>query len=167
MPKYLSFVKGVMGSDDLLPLNPLNVSRDTLQESNIIKVISKKIVRKAIEILCKLSEKDKSREEKDDGIGGDTKEVNINKNGEVVEKDSDKLVVDAANDAPPPPQEAPTTTTTTAAAVEKCGDDDDVDSKDGDEDDKADDIKGGGREGAILQLKTETTKRTKTRTKRT
>ena len=47
-----------MDSDNLLPLN---VNRDTLQESKIIKVISKKLVRKAVEMLRKLSEKDESR----------------------------------------------------------------------------------------------------------
>ena len=55
MPKNLSFVKGVVDSNDLLPLN---VNRDTLHESKIIKVISKKLVRKAIDMLRKLAEKD-------------------------------------------------------------------------------------------------------------
>ena len=51
MPKYLSFVKGVVDIDELLPLN---INRETLQESKIIGVISKELVRKAIEMLCKL-----------------------------------------------------------------------------------------------------------------
>ena len=51
MPKYLSLVKGVMDSDNL---PPLNVNRETLQESIIIQVISKKPVRKAIEMMLKL-----------------------------------------------------------------------------------------------------------------
>ena len=55
MPKNLSFVKGVADSDDLLPLN---VNMETLQESNIIKAIPKKRVRKAIEMLHKLAERD-------------------------------------------------------------------------------------------------------------
>ena len=67
-----------MDSDDLLPLN---VNMETLQESNIIKVISKKLVRKAIEMMCKLAEKDESKKEKDDEIYDDTKEVDINENG--------------------------------------------------------------------------------------
>ena len=48
MTEYLSFVKGVVDSDKLLPLLPLKVNRETLQESKIIKVVSKKLVRKAI-----------------------------------------------------------------------------------------------------------------------
>lgn len=53
MPRYLSFIKGVVDSDDL----PLNVNRETLQESKIIKIIKKKLVRKAIEMIRKLSQK--------------------------------------------------------------------------------------------------------------
>mmetsp|Transcript_12996 Transcript_12996/g.18762 ORF Transcript_12996/g.18762 Transcript_12996/m.18762 type:complete len:823 (-) Transcript_12996:147-2615(-) len=54
LPKYLSFVKGVVDSDDL----PLNVNRESLQESKIIKVISKKLVRKTIEMIRKLSQEE-------------------------------------------------------------------------------------------------------------
>ena len=77
MPKNLSFVKGVMDSNDHLPVN---VNRGTLQESKIIKVISKKLVRKAIEMLRKLAEKGQSKKEKDDKIDDETKEVEINEN---------------------------------------------------------------------------------------
>ena len=52
MLKYLNFVKGVVDSDDLLPLK---INRETRKESKIIKVISKILVRKAIEMLRKLS----------------------------------------------------------------------------------------------------------------
>ena len=72
IPKNLSFVKGFVDSDDLLSLN---VNRETLQESKIIKFISKNLVRKAIEILHKLGEKDESKKEKDDDIDNETKEV--------------------------------------------------------------------------------------------
>ena len=58
LPKNLSFVKGVVDSDNLLTIN---VNRETLQESKIIKVISKKLVRKTIEMLRKLSKKDEPK----------------------------------------------------------------------------------------------------------
>lgn len=47
LPHYLYFMKGVVDSDDL----PLNVNRETLQESKIIQIIRKKVVRKALEML--------------------------------------------------------------------------------------------------------------------
>lgn len=51
LPQYLSFIKGVVDSDDL----PLNVSRETLQQHKVLKVMGKKIVRKALEMLRKLA----------------------------------------------------------------------------------------------------------------
>lgn len=54
MPKYLSFIRGVVDSDDL----PLNVSRETLQQSKLLKVIKKKLVRKALDMLKKISAED-------------------------------------------------------------------------------------------------------------
>ena len=117
-------------------------------------------------MLRKLVEKDEYKEEKYNDINNDTKEVEINKNREVVETDNDELVVGAANNAPPP-QYAPTTTMTMAAAAEEGGGENNLGAKDGD-DDKADDTRG---ERGVPQSKTETTKMTmmmtKTITKRT
>lgn len=61
MPRYLGFIKGVVDSDDL----PLNVNRETLQESKIIKIIKKKLVRKAIELIRNLANKKVEEQEEE------------------------------------------------------------------------------------------------------
>merc|ERR1719445_611921 len=59
LPSYLNFVRGVVDSDDL----PLNVSRETLAQSRVLKVMSKKIVRKVLEMLRKMAEREEDDEE--------------------------------------------------------------------------------------------------------
>ena len=59
LPRYLNFIKGVVDSDDL----PLHVSREVLQESRILKIIKKKLVRKALSMLADIAENDKRIEE--------------------------------------------------------------------------------------------------------
>lgn len=50
LPKYLSFIRGIVDSDDL----PLNVSREMLQQHKLLKVIKRKLVRKVLDMLKKL-----------------------------------------------------------------------------------------------------------------
>lgn len=52
LPKYLSFLQGIVDSDDL----PLNVSREVLQQHKLLKIIKKKLIRKALDMLKKLDE---------------------------------------------------------------------------------------------------------------
>ena len=82
LPRYLSFVVGVVDSDDL----PLNVSREQLSQDKVLKVMGKKIVRKAIEMIKKLAEE---KEEKVDEVPAETPETETPVEEEVVEKAED------------------------------------------------------------------------------
>lgn len=51
MPRYLSFIKGVVDCADL----PLNVSREILQESRTVRIMRKRLVRKSLDMLADLA----------------------------------------------------------------------------------------------------------------
>merc|ERR1712050_574326 len=89
LPRYLNFVRGVVDSDDL----PLNVSREQLQQNKIMKVISKKLVRKVLELMKKLAKEDDSGddvdEEKDDDEEKEEKEEKKDDEEEKDKKDEE------------------------------------------------------------------------------
>lgn len=73
LPRYLSFIKGIVDSDEL----PLNVNRETLQESKILKVIKKKLTRKALDLI-----RDFAKKGADEASGSSEEEAEISPDGE-------------------------------------------------------------------------------------
>merc|ERR1719362_798754 len=80
LPRYLSFIKGVIDSDDL----PLNVNRENLQESKIISIIRKKVTRKTIDMIQKLADNNVNDT-------GNNVELEIDDNGDEIMPDINNL----------------------------------------------------------------------------
>jgi HSP90 family molecular chaperone len=59
LPRYLSFIRGVIHSEDL----PLNISWEMLQESKMLEMIARKIGRKILQLITEFSAKGKEQEE--------------------------------------------------------------------------------------------------------
>eukprot|EP01084_Bolivina_argentea_P062704 114671_1 len=72
IPRYLNFVKGLVDSNDL----PLNVNREDLQKSKVMKLISRKLTRKVLDMLRKMAAAEEPDEDDDDEEGeGDDDEL--------------------------------------------------------------------------------------------
>jgi len=86
LPRYLNFIKGVVDSEDL----PLNVSRETLAQSRVLKVMAKKITRKVLEMLKKMSDASKRADEDDDEEAAEDKKEGEDGEDAAAKKDSKK-----------------------------------------------------------------------------
>lgn len=61
IPKYLSFIKGIVDSDSL----PLNVNRESLRQKKVLKSIGSKLLKKAVDMLVEFNPKPEEDEEED------------------------------------------------------------------------------------------------------
>lgn len=86
LPRYLNFVRGIVDSDDL----PLNVSREQLQQNKIMKVISKKLVRKVLELMKKLAKEEDAGDDEDEEKDDEEKEEKEEKKEDSEEKKDKK-----------------------------------------------------------------------------
>jgi len=85
LPRYLGFIKGVVDSDSL----PLNVSREMLQQNKVLKVIGKKMTRKALAMIKSLADADKKGDDEDDEDEDEEKEEEETKEVEKEEDDDE------------------------------------------------------------------------------
>lgn len=96
LPRYLNFIKGIVDSDDL----PLNVSREVLQENRILKIIKKKLVRKALQMLSDIANNDKKlskkKEEKEKKEGEEAEKEEEEKKDDEPEVDGGKLLTEVS-----------------------------------------------------------------------
>ena len=53
MPRYLAFIKGVVDSSDL----PLNVSREILQESRVVRTIRRQLVKRSLDMIKDIAQR--------------------------------------------------------------------------------------------------------------
>ena len=88
LPRYLGFIKGVVDSDSL----PLNVSREMLQQNKVLKVIGKKMTRKALAMIKSMADADKKGED-DEEEGDEEGEGNEAAKADDAEEEGDSKYV--------------------------------------------------------------------------
>merc|ERR1712070_1077934 len=85
LPRYLGFIKGVVDSDSL----PLNVSREMLQQNKVLKVIGKKMTRKALAMIKSMADAEKKDGDEEEEEGSEAAE----------KKEEDEKADDATEDS--------------------------------------------------------------------
>lgn len=96
IPSYLRFLRGVVDSSDL----PLNVSREILQDNKIISLIQKNIVKKVLDSLADMKDKDYDKYLKFWNVFGAVLKEGLHMDWENKEKIQELLLFDTSNTVP-------------------------------------------------------------------
>merc|ERR1719499_1582376 len=86
VPRYFNFLKGMVDSNDL----PLNVNREQLQKNKVMKVISKKLTRKGLDLLRKMAEEEEGTDDDDDEDEDDEDEAEEKETEDEPEEEGEK-----------------------------------------------------------------------------
>lgn len=86
VPRYFNFLKGMVDSNDL----PLNVNREQLQKNKVMKVISKKLTRKGLDLLRKMAEAEEGTDDDEDEDDFDDEDEEEEKKEEEPEEEGEK-----------------------------------------------------------------------------
>lgn len=86
VPRYFNFLKGMVDSNDL----PLNVNREQLQKNKVMKVISKKLTRKGLDLLRKMAEEEEGSDDDDDEDDDEDEDKEDEEEEKEEESDEDK-----------------------------------------------------------------------------
>jgi len=86
VPRYFNFLKGMVDSNDL----PLNVNREQLQKNKVMKVISKKLTRKGLDLLRKMAEEEEGTDDDDDDEDEDDEDEAEEKTEDEPEEEGEK-----------------------------------------------------------------------------
>lgn len=94
LPKYLAFFKGIIDSDDV----PLNVNREALQQLKMMKIIGKKLTRKALELIKTLSDSEDRKEKDTEGESDDDDDDDDDKKDKKDKKEKQKPKVELSEE---------------------------------------------------------------------
>ena len=94
IPKYLSFVMGVVDSNDL----NINVARETLQNSKTFKIINQRLTKKILDMISEIADYEEiTEEEVEDELEEPSEELALMEDEELEKKKTearDKLLKD-------------------------------------------------------------------------
>ena len=93
IPEWLNFVKGVVDSEDL----PLNISRETLKQNKILRVIKKNLAMKCLEMLAETANENDDYKKFSEQFGKRLKPCDCDEGYELMLQGTDSVCVAKGN----------------------------------------------------------------------